>query len=434
VTDIDLSAVSTTGDPEGELSPREPPSAAELERLLEALRGEVELPVPAFSAVKIEGRRAYRLARAGTAVEMPVRRSTVRSLSLLEYDGRVARLDLLVSSGTYVRSIAAALGGHCATLRRTEVGPFLGRGGGRGAHPAAGEGARPAVTVARASRELEPRPRAVALGTFDGVHRGHRRVLEAAVDAGAGLTPTMVTFDPHPRQVLGQEVELLATLERRLELVAEAGIEDVLVVEFTEGVSRWSRRTSSRACSSRSGRRSWWRAQGSASAGRVRATSTCCGSSASTCGRSRSWKACRPPHVRQLLRAGEVAVAARLLGRPAEVEGVVVSGDARGAGLGFPTANVEPPPGLLVPANGIYAGAGAGTRAAISIGTNPQYGGTERRVEAFLLDFEGDLYGQRLVVELWQRLRDEAVFETEQALVDQIARDVEATRRATRPA
>jgi tRNA pseudouridine55 synthase len=124
LTDVDLSSVSTTGDPEGELSPRDPPSASELEALLDGLRGEVELPVPAFSAVKIEGRRAYRLARAGTAVEMPVRRSTVRSLELLGYDGRVARLDLLVSSGTYVRSIAAALGGHCATLRRTEVGPF----------------------------------------------------------------------------------------------------------------------------------------------------------------------------------------------------------------------------------------------------------------------------------------------------------------------
>lgn len=124
LTDVDLSAISTTGDPEGELSARKPPSASELERALEGLRGEVELPVPAFSAVKIEGQRAYRLARAGTAVEMPVRRSTVRSLSLLGYDGGVARLDLLVSSGTYVRSIAAALGGHCATLRRTEVGPF----------------------------------------------------------------------------------------------------------------------------------------------------------------------------------------------------------------------------------------------------------------------------------------------------------------------
>jgi len=123
-TDVDLTAVSTTGDPEGELSLREPPSPEELERLLDGLRGEVELPVPAFSAVKIGGRRAYALARGGQEVEMPVRRSTVYSLDLLGFDGRVARLDLLVGSGTYVRSIAAALGGYCATLRRTEVGPF----------------------------------------------------------------------------------------------------------------------------------------------------------------------------------------------------------------------------------------------------------------------------------------------------------------------
>ena len=124
LTDVDLSAVSTTGDPEGELEPRDPPSREELEARLEGVRGEVELPVPAFSAVKIAGRRAYRLARAGTAVEMPVRRSTVHALDLLAYDRGVARLDLRVSSGTYVRSIAEALGGHCATLRRTEVGPF----------------------------------------------------------------------------------------------------------------------------------------------------------------------------------------------------------------------------------------------------------------------------------------------------------------------
>jgi tRNA pseudouridine55 synthase len=124
VTDVDLSAVSTTGDREGELDPREPPGASQLERLLDGLRGEIELPVPAYSAVKIGGRRAYQLARSGTTVELPVRRSVVHSLDLLAFDGRVARLDLTVSSGTYVRSIAAALGGHCAALRRTEVGPF----------------------------------------------------------------------------------------------------------------------------------------------------------------------------------------------------------------------------------------------------------------------------------------------------------------------
>jgi riboflavin kinase/FMN adenylyltransferase len=137
--------------------------------------------------------------------------------------------------------------------------------------------------------------------------------------------------------------------------------------------------------------------------------------------------------VRELLKSGDVVGAARLLGRPAEVEGVVVSGDQRGGTLGFPTANIALEPGLLVPAHGIYAGEAGGHRAAASIGVNPHYGGTERRIEAFLLDFEGDLYGERLRLELWQRLRDERAFESEEDLVRQIAADVEAARASAPP-
>jgi riboflavin kinase/FMN adenylyltransferase len=137
--------------------------------------------------------------------------------------------------------------------------------------------------------------------------------------------------------------------------------------------------------------------------------------------------------IRRLAAAGEVRAAAPLLGRPLEVEGVVVSGDARGGTLGFPTANLRIEHSLLVPAFGIYAGAALDHRAAISIGLNPHYGGTERRIEAFLLDFTGDLYGQRVIVELWDRLRDEASFASEAELITQIAVDVEATRAATRP-
>jgi tRNA pseudouridine55 synthase len=125
LTEIDLTSRTTTGDPEGEVvEEHDPPDPDELPGRLEAFRGEVELTVPAASAVKIGGERAYRLHRKGVAVEMPVRRSTVHELELVSFDGRVATLDLLVSSGTYVRAIAEALGGHCATLRRTEVGPF----------------------------------------------------------------------------------------------------------------------------------------------------------------------------------------------------------------------------------------------------------------------------------------------------------------------
>ena len=125
LVDVDLTATTTTGDPEGELvDHHEPPEPAELERLLEGLRGEIELPIPAASAVKIGGERAYRLHRRGVAVEMPLRRSRVDALDVITQTDDVVRLDLRVSSGTYVRAIAEALGGHCRTLRRTEVGPF----------------------------------------------------------------------------------------------------------------------------------------------------------------------------------------------------------------------------------------------------------------------------------------------------------------------
>ena len=115
------------------------------------------------------------------------------------------------------------------------------------------------------------------------------------------------------------------------------------------------------------------------------------------------------------------------------MDGTVVTGEQRGGTLGFPTANLLVDPDLLVPEYGIYAGAVGDRRAAVSIGVNPHYGGTERRVEAYLLDWSGDLYGDRLVVELWQRLREERAFASEAELVEQIARDVAETRSATRP-
>ena len=125
LTDVDLTARTTTGDPEGEVSEQlEAPDPDELERRLAPLRGEIELPVPAASAVKIGGERAYKLHRRGVAVEMPLRRSRVDALDVIAYRDGVVTLDLRVSSGTYVRSIAEALGGHCIALRRLEIGPF----------------------------------------------------------------------------------------------------------------------------------------------------------------------------------------------------------------------------------------------------------------------------------------------------------------------
>ena len=288
------------------------------------------------------------------------------------------------------------------------------------------------MKVARTTAELERTPRAVALGTFDGVHLGHRRVIEAAL--AAGPRPTVVTFDPHPRTALGNLVELVSTLERRLELIAELGVPETLVVAFDLELARLSpEEFAARVL------------------GEIGAEVAVAGRDFRF-GRGRSGDLdvlaglgfdTRPVPlvegvssslIRRLVRGGELERAAKLLGRPVEVEGTVVAGNQRGGTLGFPTANLATEPGLVAPPYGIYAGAVGGTRAAVSIGTNPHYGGQERRIEAFLLDFAADLYGKRLVLELWERLRDEAVFESEQALVEQIGRDVERTRAAVRPA
>lgn len=288
------------------------------------------------------------------------------------------------------------------------------------------------MTVARRPDELEPARRAAAIGTFDGVHRGHVRVLEAA--KAAGLRPTVVTFDPHPRTFFGSDVALLATVERRLELLREAGIDDVLVLPFDEDLADLSAEDFADRIL------------------RAAGIEVVAAGDGFRFGRGRAgdldllerlgFDVRRVPlvenisssHIRALLAAGDVENAARLLGRPAEVEGTVVHGDHRGSGLGFPTANLDVPPQLLVPALGIYAGAADGRRAAISIGTNPHYGGGARRVEAFLLDYEGDLYGKRLVVALWEKLRDEAAFSSEDELVAAIAEDVRRTREARPPA
>jgi riboflavin kinase/FMN adenylyltransferase len=288
------------------------------------------------------------------------------------------------------------------------------------------------VTVTRDVAALERQPRAIAIGTFDGVHRGHQAVVAAA--AASGLVATALTFDPHPRVVLGNRVELVTTLDRRLELLTEAGAEDVLVVEFTpelmrlepeEFAERYLRAIGGEAVVAGEDFRFGSRRRGDlALLERL------------------GFRALEVPEVadvsssaiRAALAEGDVVAAAALLGRPYELDGTVVAGDQRGGTLGYPTANLALDAELACPRHGIYAGEALGHRAAVSIGTNPHYGGTERRIEPHLLEFEGDLYGRRLVVELWERLRDEAVFDSEQDLIEQIGLDVEQARAAVRPA
>ena len=272
---------------------------------------------------------------------------------------------------------------------------------------------------------------AVAIGTFDGVHLGHQRVIEAAVETG--LPVRVLTFHPHPRVVLGNFVESIATLERRLELLAELGVAETTVLDFTRrgraaGAGGVRPHPARRRCRRRRRRGLPLRPEA------VAAISSCSSGSATRCGRCRCSKASRRP------RSGDGCTQARWrrlrscsAGRRSWTgsSSPATSVAARSATRPRTSRSIRR---CSCPSTGSTREPSLGHRAAISIGTNPHYGGEERRIEPYLLDFEGDLYGRRLIVELWERLRDEQVFESEQELIDQIARDVEATRGAVRPA
>jgi riboflavin kinase/FMN adenylyltransferase len=281
--------------------------------------------------------------------------------------------------------------------------------------------------------DAERRPRHVALGEFDGVHLGHREVMRGA--------DTVLTFEPHPRTVVSPDTapKLITALDAKADLIAGLAVRELVVIPFdgafasrspqdfidhvlvgTLGAERVSVGENFRFGHRAKGDVALLRAQDAFETRAVELVSV-------------GGEIVSSTHIRTLIEAGEIESAAALLGSPFQLRGPVAHGDKRGRALGFPTANLAVAPGLVLPPYGIYAGAAAGRRAAISIGVNPHYGGDELRVEAFLLDFAGDLYGTRLRVELWRRLRDERAFASEQELVDQIARDVEQTRAAVRP-
>ena len=287
------------------------------------------------------------------------------------------------------------------------------------------------MRVAHTPAQVERQPRAVAVGSFDGVHRGHVAVLDAA--RATGLAVTAITFDPHPRIALGNRVEQLTTLARKLELLEATGVETTLVASFTpefqqlapeEFAERYLRGLGAETVVAGADFRFGVRRSGDLDLLERLGFSVVI---------PEEVDGVSSTAIRTALAEGDVVSAARMLGRPFELDGTVVAGHQRGGTLGFPTANLLLEPDHACPRYGIYAGSARGHRAAVSIGTNPHYGGTERRVEPYLLDFDGDLYGQRLVVELWERLRDEEAFDSEEALVAQIAADVEATRSARRP-
>jgi riboflavin kinase/FMN adenylyltransferase len=282
--------------------------------------------------------------------------------------------------------------------------------------------------------DVEPRPRRVALGTFDGVHRGHREVIRGS--------DTVLTFDPHPLSVIApaRTPPLLTTLERKAELVAGLGVEELVVVPFDRAFAALTadefvdrvivERLRATHVSVGENFRFGHGAEGDAR--RLAADARFETRVAPLL--EVDAEIVSSSHIRGLVLGGAVEYADELLGAPFTLTREVVHGDKRGRELGFPTANLLPADGFVTPGHGVYAcratiAAGATYAAATSVGVRPMFvTGRGELIEAFLLDFDGDLYGQPLRLEFLKRLRGEKRFESVEALIEQMGRDVDEAR------
>ncbi|MCW2777452.1 MAG: riboflavin kinase/FMN adenylyltransferase [Frankiales bacterium] len=285
----------------------------------------------------------------------------------------------------------------------------------------------------------------VTVGVYDGVHLGHQQIIGMAVDAARadGVPSVLLTFDPHPSEVVrpGSHPAVLTSQRYRAELVEALGVDVVCVLPFTRDFSRLEpdefvhkvlvEHLHARHVVVGENFRYGYKAAGDivslAAAGR-RWGFTVEGVPLSGSGGT-TWSS---TYVRACVSAGDVEAAAAALGREHRVEGFVVKGDQRGREIGYPTANLEPLPWSAVPADGVYAGRlvlrGEQLPAAISIGTNPTFDGQDRRVEAYVLDYSGDLYGEHVGLSFTARLRETLRFDGVEPLVEQMAKDVARAR------
>ena len=293
----------------------------------------------------------------------------------------------------------------------------------------------------------------VALGNFDGVHLGHQAVLRRAVEDGRkrGVSVVAATFDPHPRAVLGPggPPKLLTPLELRREALMRYGADEVWAIRFDEELSKKSPEEFVRdvllgeigAAAVVVGENFRFGHKAAGDFGDLERLMRSLGGEAYGVpirGEDGEKGGINSTRIRALIFAGEVEEAARLLGRSYVVRGEVIVGDRRGRTIGFPTANVLPDPAQMIPGYGVYAGfAYVGKEeeeeyaACTNVGVAPTFGRGESRVEAYLLDFEGDLYGRIVDVSFVRRIRPEKRFSDVEELKEQIARDVEEARRIT---
>lgn len=308
-------------------------------------------------------------------------------------------------------------------------------------------GSAPAGAIATDVASVTMADSVVSIGFFDGVHRGHRSIIERALQVARaeGVRSAVVTFDRHPMEVVrpGSQPPLLQRADRRARTLAATGVDLVVMIPFDDELRHLDPegfvervlgdRLRPRAVVVGENFRFGHRAAGDVDA-------------LAEIGRRRGFTAEGVPlatweglvvsstEIRRRVEAGEVAAAAELLGRPFALDGLVVRGDGRGKDLGFPTANLSLDPRLVAPARGVYAGwarlpEGGLVPAVTNVGVNPTFGGQQLRVEPYLLDFDGDLYGWELTVDFRARLRGEHSYEGAEALIAQMHRDVAEARR-----
>lgn len=291
----------------------------------------------------------------------------------------------------------------------------------------------------------------LTIGVFDGVHLGHQALIRQATDRARelGLPTVLMTFDPHPAEVVrpGSHPAMLTTLRRRADLVAELGVDAFLVLPFTPAVAHITAEEfvydvivdRLHAAAVVVGENFRFGHRGSGSVDLLRELGPRFGFSTHGVGILAGGAGATPEvalsstYVRASVAAGDMRAATAALGRPHRVEGFVVHGEGRGGSeLGYPTANLDTEPWAAVPADGIYAGwfvlGNRRSPAAISIGTNPTFSGKVRTVEAFVIDEGGNFYGRRVGFEFVERLRDTWHFDSVEALIAQIDKDVEQTR------
>jgi riboflavin kinase / FMN adenylyltransferase len=277
--------------------------------------------------------------------------------------------------------------------------------------------------------EAQPRPRRIAVGEFDGVHLGHREVIDGS--------DTVLTFEPHPLRVVRPEAapKLLTSLDAKAELIAQLGVQELVVIPFDDTFAHQSpqefidhilveRLQATRVSVGDNFRFGHGAAGDTALLAADERFETRVVPLVEVEGEIVS-----SSHIRALVLAGEVELARRFLGSPFQLRGEVMQGDRRGRELGFPTANIVPDEALVCPGHGVYVARAGGDCAAVSVGVRPTFGtGRAVLVEAYVLDREVDLYGQMLKIDFLARIRGERRFDSLEALIEQMHRDVERTR------